>query len=232
MELLSLERGRFLRREDDTHARIQLVSGPVVVARYPSEQCFKSEYAQGQTVELSRVQENGSERQWNVERMWMDKSWIGLNASATARLVTQSIAAQQIDGLKGYGDYQADAVYQCAETGETTVDFRFTAEQLPDLYLDVRNVTRLDDDTVRYPDFPQQENMARLEGFESMIDSGARAVIFYAINRQQGEWFEAGYDIDQEYCERLEQAQANGVELLVGRIRHTPSGISLSEVSI
>lgn len=231
VELLSLERGRFLRREDDTHARIQLVSGPVVVARCPSEKCFQSQYAPGQTVELSRSQENGSERQWNVERMWMDKSWIGLNARATARLITESIAAQQIDGLKGYSDYQTKAVYQCEETGETTVDVRFTAERLPDLYLDVRNVTRLDEETVRYPDYPQQENINRLDGFESMVDAGARVIVFYAVNRVQGEWFEAGYDIDPEYCERLEQAQANGVELLVARVRHTPSGISLSEVS-
>ncbi len=231
MELHSLERGRFLRREDDNHARIQLVSGPVVVARCPSEKCFQSQLAPGQTVELSRTQENGSERQWNLERMWMDKSWVGFNASATMRLITESTVAQDIEPLRGYRDVETNATYACPETGETTVDVKFTAPNKPDLYVDIRNVTRLDEDTVRFPDYPQHEDIGRLDGLESMIESGARVVIFYAINRVQGEWFEAGYDVDPQYCERLEQAQASGVELMVARVRHNPSGISLSEVS-
>lgn len=232
MELNSLERGRFLRREDDNHARIQLINGQVVVAHCPSENCFRSENAPGQTVEISQSASNGSQIKWSLERLWIDKCWVGLNAKATNRLVMESIVNQEVTPLKGYTSFEANTAYAKAESTDTVVvDARFQSPGLPDLYLDVRNVTRLDENSVRYPDFAHQEDIGRLDSFESMIDDGFRVVTLYAVNRVQGEWFEPGYDVDNEYCERLEQAQAYGVELMVARVRHSPSGISLSEVS-
>jgi len=226
----SLERGRFIRREDDNHARIQLISGPVVVAQCPSEKCFQSGNAPGQTVELTRIQDNGSERLWSLERMWMDKSWVGLNASAALNLVIESVIGNDIESIRDYKSFEKKAIFDCVETGSTKVDVKFSGSGQPDLYVDVRNVTRLDEDTLRYPDFPQQEDIKRLDGFESMIDAGARVVLFYAINRVHGEWFEPGYDVDPEYAARLEEAQAAGVELLVSRVRHLPTSMALSDI--
>ena len=162
--------------------------------------------------------------------MWMEKSWVGLNATAAINLVVESVIANDIESIKDYTAVEKKATYSCSDTGQTDVDVKFTADGKPDLYMDIRNVTRLEEDTLRYPDFAQQEDIKRLDGFESMLDAGARVVLFFAINRVHGEWFEPGYDIDPEYCARLEEAQAAGVEILVSRVRHLPTSIALSEI--
>jgi len=162
--------------------------------------------------------------------MWMDKSWVGLNASAAVNLVIESVIANDISSIKNYTAIEKKATHACADTGSTKVDVKFTGAGEPDLYMDVRNVTRLEEDTLRYPDFAQQEDIKRLDGFESMLDAGARVVLFFAINRVHGEWFEPGYDIDPDYCTRLQEAQAAGVELMVSRIRHLPTSMALSDI--
>ena len=56
---------------------------------------------------------------------------------------------------------------------------------------------------------------------------GDRGVILYAVNRPEGNCFEAAAEIDPEYAETLSKVVAAGVEVVAVRINHTATGMGI-----
>jgi len=98
----------------------------------------------------------------------------------------------------------------------------------PDTYVEVKNATLLVDDVVRFPDAVTERGKKHLELLEIAVQRGYQGAIVFAINRPEGEWFEPAWDVDPAYGETLERVADSGVQAIVARLRHTPTGIEVS----
>ena len=58
-----------------------------------------------------------------------------------------------------------------------------------------------------------------------VVKAGHRGVIFFLVNRPEGEYFAPADHIDPEYGRLLRDAKKKGVEILAYRALHTPSTI-------
>jgi sugar fermentation stimulation protein A len=93
--------------------------------------------------------------------------------------------------------------------------------------VEVKNVTLLDVDRVRFPDAVSERGRKHLDLLLAALGEGYRAVILFAVNRPEGNVFSPAWSVDPGYAMRLVEVAAAGVEVLAVRIRHTADGMEV-----
>ena len=81
-------------------------------------------------------------------------------------------------------------------------------------YVEVKSVTLMVDGQARFPDAVSARGTKHLRELMAMVEAGHRAVIFYCIQRGDGETFAPADEIDPMYGATLRQAISAGVEAL------------------
>ena len=94
-----------------------------------------------------------------------------------------------------------------------------------DAFVEVKNVTLLDGDRVRFPDAVSERGRKHLGLLRAAVEEGLRGVILFAVNRPEGECFAPAWSVDPAYAGCLRDVVAAGVEALAVRIRHTAGGM-------
>jgi sugar fermentation stimulation protein A len=94
-------------------------------------------------------------------------------------------------------------------------------------YVEVKNTTLLHEGNVAFPDAITERGLKHLEELTDVVKEGHRAVMFYLVNRPDGEKFEIAEKIDPAYAEGFLKARKAGVEVLAYR-----SAANLSEIKL
>lgn len=68
-----------------------------------------------------------------------------------------------------------------------------------------------------------------MNDLEAQVKLGDRAVMFYLINRPEGESFSTAAHIDPDYAAGLKKAMAAGVEILCFRTKSTLQEMRIGE---
>jgi len=220
MDYGSVSRGRILSLTSEGDARVVLLDGRSIRAECRAEGDMPTCWTAGTTVEVSR-KAVGLTTTWTLERIYQD-GWIGVNPAHTLGVVREAIETSQLTPLAGYTQITENVA---AHGG--TFDLVLAGGNAADVCVDVRNVTRLEGDIIRYPDMILNGSGEHLAHLETAIDEGCRAAIVFAVNRTGGAFFEPGFDSDPVYSERLEEAADYGVELIAVRVRHAPNSSRL-----
>jgi sugar fermentation stimulation protein A len=95
-----------------------------------------------------------------------------------------------------------------------------------DAWVEVKNVTLLDGDCLRFPDAVSVRGRKHLDLLLAAVREGQRGVILFALNRPEGGHFAPAWNIDPAYGQRLREVIAAGVEALAVRICHGSDGLS------
>jgi sugar fermentation stimulation protein A len=96
------------------------------------------------------------------------------------------------------------------------------------LYVEVKNVTLVENGTALFPDSPTARGRKHLHALLTAIDPGNhRSAIFYVIQRQDATSFAPAVEIDPLYARTLLKAHRNGVQILAYRARVSPEEIKL-----
>jgi sugar fermentation stimulation protein A len=74
------------------------------------------------------------------------------------------------------------------------------------------------DGGVGFPDSVTERGLKHLKELVRMRKEGARAVMFYLVNREDGTFFRPAYEKDAAYARGLHQAVKAGVEVLAHRV--------------
>jgi sugar fermentation stimulation protein A len=95
--------------------------------------------------------------------------------------------------------------------------------------VEVKNVTLLDDDCLRFPDAVSERGRKHLDLLLAAVRAGLRGVILFAMNRPEGAFFAPAWSVDPAYGERLVEVSLAGVEVIAVRIRHNPQGMEVDD---
>jgi len=156
---------------------------------------------------------------------------VGVNTLTPNRLLEAAFRAGLLPEAHGYTHLAREA-----KTGASRLDALLTAEQgsgLPPLYVECKNVTLVLGDQAQFPDAATERGRKHLAELTRLVQEGARAALFFLVQRPDGNCFAPAEAIDPDYARALAVALGAGVEAWVWRASITGpgpgAGISLAE---
>lgn len=214
--------GTLIRRYQRFLADVQLVSGEIVTAHCPNSGSMKGCAVPGSPVLLSLSDNPKRRLKYTWELVQANGLWIGLNTGLPNRLVREGIENGTVVELQGYDRIRGEVPYG----GNSRIDLLLEGKQEL-CYVEVKNVTLVDGRVALFPDAVTARGQKHLRELMSVVRKGHRGVIFFVVQRGDGDSVAPADAIDPEYGRLLRQAVACGVEALAYRATVTPGEIAL-----
>ena len=152
-----------------------------------------------------------------------DGVWVGIATGVPNQLAAEAVRIGAVPELAGYPE-----VLREKKMGERSrVDLLLRdGERL--CFVEVKNVTLVEDGAARFPDAVTARGLKHLEELAAQVAAGHRAAMLYVVQRADGLRFEPAADIDPAYAEGLRKAVAAGVEAYALGCEVTPAGVSVT----
>ncbi len=225
-----LTRGRLLRRYKRFLSDIELESGETVVAHCANPGSMMGLAEPGSEVWLSPNANPKAKLDWRWELVrTVDGHLVCINTAHPNRVAEEAIAAQAIPELAGYGSLRREVKYG----GNSRIDILLEDEVQPPCYVEIKSVTLRRPDganpsAAEFPDAVTKRGAKHLGELAGTVDSGARAVMLYLVQRGDCDHFRVAADIDPGYAAAMKEARAHGVETLCYACDITPEGIKIA----
>lgn len=220
-----LLRGRLIKRYKRFMADVELDDGQTVTAHCANSGSMLSVQDPGSEVWLSPASNPDRKLKYTWELIRVGDSLVGVNTQHPNGLVADAVADGTIAELAGYASQRREVKYG----KNSRIDLLLEAPARPPCYVEVKNCTlRRGDGPIEFPDAVTARGAKHLAELSDMVAEGARAVMVYLVQREDGEHFTIAADIDPEYARALKQATDAGVEVVCYRCRLSPEEIAVT----
>lgn len=224
MNLPPLTEGRLLRRYQRFLADVQLADGSIVVAHCPNTGSMLGCKTPGSKVWLSASTNPKRKLAWTWELVEVDGIKIGIHTGRSNHLVKEALEAKLLDTLNPYTHIRTEVPYG----KNSRIDLLLQGENLPDCYIEVKNVTLAQGTTAYFPDAITERGTKHLQEMTEMVRQGARAILIFCVQRENITQVQPADTIDPQYGQTLRHALANGVEAIALQANITPRSITLT----
>lgn len=136
---------------------------------------------------------------------------VGINTSRANAIVAEALTAKAVEAVSAYESIRREVPYGKA----SRVDFLLEGASGPPCYLEVKSVTMSrETGLAEFPDSVTARGTKHLQELAAAAESGARAMLFFLL--QRGDCSQVGIagDIDPAYKAALTEALKRGVEVL------------------
>ena len=207
---------------------MQLEDGSIVTAHCPNTGAMTTCWATGAPVQLSHSDNPTRKLKWTLERVDMGRGWIGVNTARVNHIIAAAIQSANIETLAGYDQLQMEPSFEAPGYPRSRLDILLSNGVQPDAFIEIKNTTLIDEDGIVFPDAITERGRKHLQLLAEAVKLGFRAVILYALNRPEGKYFEPAWKVDPDYGYALQGAVANGVEVLLVRLRHAGQAVEVA----
>lgn len=223
-----LVRGTLLRREKRFLVHVELDGdsghGREVIAHTNNTGAMLGCNTPGSPVWLSPADSPTRKLKWTYELIESDGVLVGINTSVPNRLAVEGVEDGTVAELQGFDAIRCEVRY-----GEgSRIDVLLEREDGARCWVEVKNVTLVEDGTALFPDAVTARGLKHLRELTAMVAAGDRAVMLYVVQRADGMSFAPADPIDPAYGDGLREAVAAGVEVLAYRADVTTGEIRLS----
>ncbi len=224
-----LIRGRLIRRYKRFLSDIELESGETVVAHCANPGSMMGLAEPGMAVWLSPSRNPARKLRYSWELVAAGASLVGINTSHPNGIVAEAWAADAVPELAGYGQLRREVRYgQNSRVDILLDDDGPGGAGKPPCYVEVKNVTlKRGAEAAEFPDAVTKRGAKHLAELGDMVDAGARAVMFYLVQRGDCSRLEIAGDIDPDYRAALTTAMDRGVEAMCYSCKVAPEAIEL-----
>lgn len=158
-----------------------------------------------------------------LEMVKPHECWVGINTARTNDLVEE--AARQ--GLIGELAHCKKLRREVVTSPGNRLDFQFD-EAGRQVFMEVKNCSLAENGSALFPDAVTSRGTRHLRELMALRQKGARAIIFYLVQRSDTVRFMAAAHIDPLYTATLAEAAKRGVEILAYQAEVTPFSISVT----
>jgi len=151
-------------------------------------------------------------------------AFICVNTLRANQLVKEAIELDAITELRGYSSLKSEVKYGAEGS---RIDFMLQAEDRPECYIEVKSVTLADRENGYFPDAVTLRGQKHLRELISVVASGKRAVLLFAVLHSAIERFSPARHIDPKYAQLLDEAQKQGVEVFAYKAELSADNITL-----
>jgi sugar fermentation stimulation protein A len=151
--------------------------------------------------------------------------WVGVNTLTPNRLLRAAFETGRLPFAKGYTQLAAEVKFE-----DSRLDALLTGPALPPLWIECKNVTLVEDNTAAFPDAATTRGQKHLQALTRLAATGARAALFYCVQRTDAACFAPADYIDPTYAFFFREALAGGVEVYPFVVPASPGGYDLGQL--
>ena len=205
-----LLKGRLIRRYKRFLSDIELESGERVTAHVANPGAMTGLAEPGMEVWLSRSDNPKRKLAFSWELVRVGRHLVGVNASLPNRLVEEALGLGTVKELAEYRSLRREVRHG----RNSRIDFLLREKDLPDCWLEVKNVHLKRGTLAEFPDSVTARGTKHLLELSDAVANGSRAVMLYVVQRMDCKTFSIAQDIDPVYGAALTEAKRKGVETL------------------
>ncbi len=206
--------GTLVKRYKRFLSDVALADGETVVAHCANSGTMLSVKEPGAEVWLSPATNPARKLRYTWELIRIGDGLVGINTGLPNALVAEAVTAGAIPELADYEGLRREVEYG----RNSRIDLLLSAPDRPPCYVEVKNVTMrrglAPGTPAEFPDAVTARGTKHLVELTDMVDEGARAVMFYLVQREDCEEVRIADDIDPTYAAALTEAMSRGVEVL------------------
>jgi len=218
-------KGKIKKRYKRFLADITLSTGEEITAHIANTGSMKTCWEPGWKALLTHHPDSNRKLKYSVEMLHNGETWIGVNTSASNKIVEEALNHKKIRGLTSYSHIKREY-----KVGKSRIDFFLSgSSRYHDYFLEVKNVTlKGDSQKVLFPDAVSERGQKHLEELTQLALSGYRAGIFFLVQREDVNKFHPAKEIDPKYYQLLKSAKKAGVDIHVYQCQLNTSGVEVS----
>lgn len=216
--------GKLLRRYKRFLADVELENGEIVVAHSPNTGSMLGVSDPGSRIWMSYHPDPKRKTHYTWELTQVGNICVGVNTARSNALVLEVLESGTLEAFRGYSRIEREVRYG---SEHSRIDLLLKGEGLPDCYVEVKNVTAVDENGAAiFPDAVTLRGQKHMRELARMVDAGHRAVVAYTIQRSDAKAFRPADEIDPNYGKALREAVAAGVKVLPLQFDATPQAIT------
>lgn len=151
--------------------------------------------------------------------------FIVVNTGLPNKLIFEAISEGVISELAGYADSRREVRYG---QENSRIDILLTDSNKPDCFVEVKNVTLLEEDGKGYfPDAVSTRGQKHLRELEREVSLGNRGVLVFCVSHTGIESVSPAEHIDPAYANILREVAKKGVEILAYRCDVSPQSVDV-----
>jgi len=218
-----LVRGRLIKRYKRFLADVALDNGETITAHCPNSGRMTGCNQPGRPVYLSLHDNPRRKLKYTWELIEMPASLVGVNTLVPNRLVARSLKAHSLQELSNYRDVFSEVKVN----QHSRLDLKLDGPEMPTCFVEIKNCTLVENGWAMFPDAPTTRGQKHLQELARLKADGARAIIFFLVQRTDADRFRPADEIDPDYGRLLRQVVNLGVEMLVYDVNIDLAGIQL-----
>ncbi len=217
--------GKLIKRYQRFLADVILEDGTQVTAHTPNTGSLRGCCTPGSKVWLRDTQNQSRKYPYSWELVEaMPGVWVGINTGLSNHLVREAIENGVIEPLQGYGQVSTEVRYGMEKS---RIDLLLEEENRPPCYVEVKNVTLVEEKIALFPDAVTTRGAKHLRELMEVVRQGGRGVLVFCVQRADAMEVRPADAIDPEYGRTLRQALMAGVEAYAYQANPTPEEICL-----
>ena len=152
---------------------------------------------------------------------------VSLYSQQANSIVYDAVVEGKIKELLGYNHHQREKTVD-----NSRIDIYLENSNGDSCFVEVKGVTLIIDGEARFPDAPTERGAKHLRELIKLKKEGNRCCVFFLIQHPAGEFFRPNWENDPIFSQTLNEAYAEGVEILVYRCDNRLDGIELIPESL
>jgi len=226
--------GRFIRRYKRFFSEIELdETGEIIIAHCPNTGSMKQCLIPGAKVIITfhdpNLKKNKNRKLlYTWEFIDINNSWVCLNTIKPNKIVKDAIIQNKVKEIPfniDTEDIRAEVKY--GKEGKSKIDLLIKSKtnEKKLTYIEIKNVSLTEESNNSFAIFPDSVTTRGQKHLNELmdavkLDSKNRAIILFAVQRNETTKFKAAEEIDPKYAKLLKLAIENGVEALAYKFNY------------
>lgn len=210
--------GLLLRRLKRFTVEVLLPSG-IVKAHCNNTGAMLGLIREGEPVILSKAPNPDRKLPYTLEMINAAGQWVGVNTLFPNRFLAHAFHTGLLDFCAGYATLKREVKF-----GQSRLDGLITGPSLPDLWVECKNVTLVEDGIAWFPDARSERAARHVMELMELARHGHRAGMLFVVQRSDANWLAAADFIDENYSRLFHKALNQGVEAWAYALEPLPGG--------